>query len=797
MTRAKTTNIPTVLIILGATGDLMTRKIAPTLYHMFGNGSLPNMFKVVGVARRELSNSDYRDFLSEHIKKRTRINSNKLNSFLNKVSYNKGFFEKTITYSNLKKTVREIDDQWGVCANKLFYLAVPPKFYETIFNSLSSSGLADPCSPEEGWTRIIVEKPFGEDYKTAKKLDELLSKLFKEIQIYRIDHYLAKEMVQNILSFRFSNTLFEKIWNKEFVGRIDIRLLEKHGVEDRGAYYDSIGALRDMGQNHILQMLALTTMDHPESFESDPIRFKRASILKTLRPPLKSEIKKYSYRAQYDGYKDIEDVKKSSKTETYFKIGGAFLTSPRWSGIPITLESGKRMGTAEKEIVITFKHPIPCLCPQGATHYENKIMFQLEPEEVISVQFWAKKPGTTFDIEERDLEFRLRKNNKKTQYVEEYEKLLLDVIAGDQTLFITTDEVHAMWRFTDPIVKAWQKGTTKLHTYRPNTNEPLEKSSLTDSLTGFALKPVEIKSGMKGAIGIIGLGRMGGNIGKHLVREGWRVVGSDKNRELLSELEHEGIETASSMKDLTEKLPKKKIIWLMLPAGRVVDETIEKLIPLLKANDTIIDGGNSFFKDSVKREKKLSKKGINFIDVGVSGGPVAALDGASLMIGGRRAQFVKLEQLFKDLAHNGSYEFFEGVGAGHFVKMIHNGIEYGMMQSIAEGFNILKHSQYSLNLKKIAAVYNSGAVIESKLMGWLNDAFKLHGEDLKGVSGKVSQSGEGQWTIDIAKEKKLKVKIIEESLKFRKLSQKSPNYTGKILSALREQFGGHSARKER
>jgi len=797
VTRAKTTNIPTILIILGATGDLMTRKIAPALCHMLHVGSIPDMFKVVGVARRDLSNDDYRDFLEEKIKKRIKTKSPQLKKFLNLTSYHQGLFQSARTYASLKKVVEKIDDEWGVCSNKLFYVAVPPKFYETITRNLSSSGLTDPCSPEEGWTRVIVEKPFGEDYKTAKNLDVLLSKLFKEVQIYRIDHYLAKEMIQNILSFRFSNTLFEQIWNKTFIQKIDIRLLEKLGVEERGSYYDGIGALKDMGQNHILQMLAFATMDHPESFDSDPIRFRRAEILRTLRPPSKLETKKYSYRAQYEGYKNTAGVKKNSKTETYFKIGGTFLTSPRWKGIPITLESGKRLGDVKKEMVFTFKHPTPCLCPPGASHYENKVTFSLEPEELITVQFWAKKPGTAFDIEERNLEFRLRESKGKTQYVEEYERLLLDVIAGDQTLFVTTDEVKAMWRFTDPIVNAWQKNATKLQTYRPDTNEPVEAATFIDKLIGYTSGPVNTEIKKKGTIGIIGLGKMGGNIGRQLIRDGWRVVGYDENEKTKNELEHAGVETVSSIKELTEKLPKNKVIWIMVPAGKPVDITLKNLTPFLKKGDTVIDAGNSFFKDSIARAKRMSKKGINYVDVGVSGGPEGALEGASLMIGGTRNQFKKLERLYKDLSRTwGSYEFFEGAGAGHFVKMVHNGIEYGMMQSIAEGFTILKHASYKLDLSKIADVYNHGAVIESRLVGWLKEAFDLHGAGLSKISGKAEHTGTGKWTAETAKEMNIKAKIIEESFKFRVLSQKNPDFTGKIINALRERFGGHKVSKQ-
>lgn len=795
MNRTPTNNIPTILIILGATGDLMTRKIAPALYHMFEEGTLPTMFKLIGVARREITNEEYRSFIASATKKRIGTKRKTLEEFLNQISYHKGLFQKASTYSELKKLVQKIDDDWGVCTNKLFYIAVPPGYYETIFRHLSASGLTDPCSPDEGWTRVIVEKPFGENYETAKKLDTLLSKLFKEIQIYRVDHYLAKEMIQNILSFRFSNTLFEKIWNKEFIQRIDIRLLEKLGVEDRGLYYDSVGALRDVGQNHILQMLALITMDHPESFESEPIRHKRTEALDKMRPPTKSEIKNLSYRAQYEGYRKIQNVKRNSKTETYFKLGGTFLTSPRWTGVPVILESGKRLGSAKKEIVVTFKHPIPCLCPEGSSHLENKVTFALEPEELIKVQFWAKKPGKFFDIEERDLEFKLRPSKKKIQYVEEYAKLLLDVIAGDQTLFITTNEVRAMWRFTDPIVNAWNKSTTQIHHYKPNTTDAIKSSSFIEKNLTAGLGPAGLSSAKEGTIGMIGLGKMGGNLARHLIRSGWKVVGFDSNKDLMSELEIDGVQRSESIKDLLKFLPKKKVVWIMLPAGKALDSAIKEMSPILKKGDVVIDGGNSYFKDSIERHKKLSKKGVEFIDVGISGGPTGALEGAALMIGGNKKEAKKLEKLFRDLAHEDGYEFFDGPGVGHFVKMIHNGIEYGMMQAIAEGFDILKHSKYKLNLKDISNVYGNGAVIESKLIKLLGDAFDIYGTDLVKISGEVDQLGTGKWTTETAKSLGVRAKIIEEAVKFRTLTKNNPNYAGRILNALRERFGGHSVTK--
>jgi len=791
-----TRNIPTVLVILGVTGDLMSRKIAPALFNLFDKNNLPQKFEIIGFSRKPLTNDEFKDSVKKMVGQHAHSKQKKLNSFLKSFTYHEGTFQNKKSYTDLSKKLTDIDDSWGICSNKLFYLAVPPKLYGTIINHLSSSGLTDPCSPEEGWTRVLIEKPFGEDLKTARRLEERLSKLFREVQIYRIDHYLAKEMLQNILNFRFSNTLFESIWDKHSIEAINIRLLESIGVEKRGAFYDNLGTLRDVGQNHLLQMLALITMEHPGELDADEIRFKRAEVLKTLRPLSKKEIERQTFRAQYNGYRKIDGVAPRSMTETYFKMHGAFLDSPLWQDVPITLESGKRIGDQIKEIVITFKHPTPCVCPPGSQHYKNKITFTIEPKEGIDIQFWSKKPGLDFGIERRNFQFLLRGEQKRVQYVEEYEKLLLDCITGDQTLFVSTEEVRAMWTFTDPIVEAWGTGAVPMHYYKPNTNDVLETSKKVEEhevLIRPTIKPPIVGERV---IGIIGLGKMGGNITHQLRRKGWDVIGIDKNSQVTERFGREGVKTASTLTELIEKLPKPRIVWLMIPAGKPTDDTITQLSKLLKKGDIVIEGSNSFYKNTIKRAERLAKYGIHMVDVGVSGGPEGALKGASLMIGCDKKLFKRLDPLFIDVAYEEGYQFFEGAGAGHFIKMVHNGIEYGMMQAIAEGFTILKTASYNLDLTKIADVYNHGAVIESRLVGWLKEAFDLHGEDLDEISGTVAHNNTGQWTAKTAKEFGVKAKIIEESFKFRLLSKKNPDYTGKILNSLRERFGGHPVMKK-
>lgn len=464
-------NIPTVFIIYGATGDLMGKKIVPALFHLYKKAKFPNLFKIIGVSRRNLTEEEFinyvRDLLVKHSKEK--MTNDQINKFLTYFMYHQGDFDDMSSYKSLASRMGIIDGQWNVCSNKLFYLAVPPQYYKNIFEHLSHSGLTIPCSPEEGWTRVIVEKPFGRDLKTAEELDTLLGKLFKEEQIYRIDHYLAKEMLQNILTFRFSNNLFENEWNNTFISKINIRTWESIGSEDRGQFYDSVGALRDVGQNHLLQMLALITMDRPESLDAEEVRKKRAEILSSLEVLNEAEIKKTTFRAQYEGYKDIKGVGVDSKKETYFRVH-ARLSKKRWKGVEIMLEAGKRL-PLKKEIEIIIKHPSPCFCPPGTPHFQNKIIFSLEPKEGITIEFRSKRPGLDNSHSARKLNFIYRKVNQRMQYVEEYEKLLLDCISGNQLLFLSTPEIKACWSYIDPIILAWENDKVPLLEYKADTRQ--------------------------------------------------------------------------------------------------------------------------------------------------------------------------------------------------------------------------------------------------------------------------------------------------------------------------------------
>ncbi|MES2088216.1 MAG: glucose-6-phosphate dehydrogenase [Patescibacteria group bacterium] len=419
---------PTTLVVFGATGDLFRTKLAPALLALSDKKELPEFLRIVAFSRRPWDNEKFREFIREAlVSKAPDISTEILEAFLDRIFYCEGNFDTLESYQKVAEMFARFDAEAGVCTNKLLYLATSPAFYETILQKISSSGLAIPCAPvegqsETGWTRVLIEKPFGHDLKNAERLDNLLAQLFTEEQIFRIDHYLAKETMRSILQFRFSNGPFESIWNSENIDTIDVKFLEKDGVGSRGESYDGVGALRDVGQNHLLQMATLVAMENPRKFSVEAIRKARAEVLEKFKlaetpPPL---------RAQYVGFREEKAVSPNSQTETYFRCT-LNSSAPRWRDTAFVLEAGKATGEHRVEIVIHFKKSHDLVCPVDA---------------VCS----AGDNTVKFDI--------LSSSNKRS---DAYERVLLDAIMGDQTLFISTAEVIAEWKLVEEIFKKWEK----------------------------------------------------------------------------------------------------------------------------------------------------------------------------------------------------------------------------------------------------------------------------------------------------------------------------------------------------
>ncbi len=451
--------LPTTIIVFGARGDLSKRKLYPAFFDLYLKDVLPDKFKILGVSRANISSDEFGELVEKSISNnhKKKSISSKIHDFSYSQTYISGVFEDIKTYKKIAEDLLKIDEKFGFCSNKLFYLAVPPKYYETILKNLKKSGLTIPCSKEEGWTRVLIEKPFGSNYETAKDLDKLLGELFLEEQIFRIDHYLAKETIQNILTFRFTNTLFEPIWSNKHIEKIQIKLLEKLDVVKRGAFYDGMGALRDVGQNHILQILAAVTMENPKELNSENIREKRTELLLALNPISKKELSLSAVKGQYEGYKKEEGVTPNSKTETYFKLK-AFIKNKRWEGVPFTLESGKALSETKTEAKIYFKEKKPCFC--AASHkehvHQNIITFRIQPDESISIEFYVKKPSLTMDYLKKNLCFKYGGDVLEGVMPDAYEKILFDCMVGDQTLFTSTKEVLASWKFINSILEGWK-----------------------------------------------------------------------------------------------------------------------------------------------------------------------------------------------------------------------------------------------------------------------------------------------------------------------------------------------------
>ncbi|MFB6212342.1 MAG: glucose-6-phosphate dehydrogenase [Candidatus Magasanikbacteria bacterium] len=461
-------NIPTAFIIFGATGDLAQKKIWPSLFALYRRGMLPEKIRFIGNSRSKKSNKEFRKFLKELLEDEDPKNKY-LDNFLKNVFFQSGDLKEKEVYKEIKAFLNNFEEEIGMCYNSLFYLSIPPVIYEQVFNNLKESGLSEPCSKETGWARILVEKPFGEDLKMAEKIDGLLSNLFKEKQVFRIDHYLSKEVMQNILMFRFSNALFSPVWNGENIEKIEIIMKEDFGVRGRGSFYDSTGAIRDVGQNHILQMLAAATMEYPGSLKPEDLREARAQLFKDINPIPEKEIQERVVLGQYEGYSDLPNVEEDSNTETYFNIK-AFIDNSRWRNTPVYLKSGKSLDETCSEINLYLKET-PCLCPPEMHEpHQNVITFRIKPEEELEVIFWAKKPGFELELERTSLSFSYQESREDHQLIPAYQKALFYATKGDQTLFVSSEEVIEMWKFVNSILK--NKKKLKLQTYERGSKGP-------------------------------------------------------------------------------------------------------------------------------------------------------------------------------------------------------------------------------------------------------------------------------------------------------------------------------------
>jgi glucose-6-phosphate 1-dehydrogenase len=476
--------VPASITIFGAKGDLTKRKLIPALYNLFADGHLPSTFSIYCVDFVTVDETEYRDDLLKGVDEFSRngkADRDKWKGFAERINYIQGDFVKPETYTNLKNKIKAFEDKEQVRGVRMFYFAVAPRFIEVIADALCTQKLCN----RDTLDRIVVEKPFGTDLDSAKKLNRYLNKRFKEKQIYHIDHYLGKEMVQNIMAFRFANYVFEPLWNNKYIDHIQISVAEEVSVGNRGGYYDSSGALRDMIQNHLFQLLCIIAMDCPKEYEAEAIRDSKVKVLKNVRPFTSQSVFKDVVRGQYTAgevngrsqvaYREEGQVAKDSTTET-FVAAKLFIDNDRWKGVPFFLRTGKSMPRQSSVIMIQFKDSPHKIFKDDVQ--PNQLIISIQPELEIGLLFEAKEPGLHMRLLPVEMDF-MYKDEYKQSLPEAYEALLLDVLEGDATQFMRDDQIEAAWKVVMPILDAWKKSPKKqLQTYESGTWGPKAASAL-------------------------------------------------------------------------------------------------------------------------------------------------------------------------------------------------------------------------------------------------------------------------------------------------------------------------------
>ncbi len=468
---------PSILVIFGASGDLTRRKLLPAIFNLAEAGHLPESFAILGVARPQIDQAAYRKQMREQVRQAEGepLEPEKWKKIEDRLYYVSGEFDDAGLYDRVKHALADIQTRHKVPANYLFYFAIPPDLFGVVGKHLAESGLS---KEDEGWRRVIVEKPFGYDLESARALNAELTRGLRESQIYRIDHYLGKETVQNILAFRFANGIFEPVWNRRYVDHVQMTVAEEDGIGLRGAYYDKAGALRDIVQNHMFQLLTLVAMEPPVSFHAEDVRDEKVKVLHAVQPLTDDEVRGHVVRAQYEGYRQEKNVAPDSRTETFVAMR-LFVDNWRWAGVPFYLRTGKRLPHRSTEISVHFK-PAPLMLfretPVERTN-PNVLILRIQPDECISLTFDAKVPGPLERLETVTMDFSYARYFK-AEPATGYETLLFDAMSGDQTLFHRMDIVEAGWTVVEPILDYWKKSTSPVPTYAPATPGPAEADRL-------------------------------------------------------------------------------------------------------------------------------------------------------------------------------------------------------------------------------------------------------------------------------------------------------------------------------
>mmetsp|Transcript_7866 Transcript_7866/g.18190 ORF Transcript_7866/g.18190 Transcript_7866/m.18190 type:complete len:707 (-) Transcript_7866:728-2848(-) len=693
-------------------------------------GLLPKDTTVIGYARSKLTDDGLRDRLRPFLLKKA--SEDAVERFLKICHYQGGSsYGDVEAYKVLNSTMEqhESDNAQNATFNRLFYFAIPPNVFAETGIAIKQTSMQD---PKKGWTRMIVEKPFGRDLGSFETLNKTLSEHFTEDHLYRIDHYLGKEMVQNLSVLRFSNTWFERVWNANDIRCVILTFKEPFGTEGRGGYFDQYGIIRDILQNHLLQVLTLMTMEAPTTVEGPnagkAIRDAKVAVLNAIPPITLEDV----VLGQYEGYADDPTIENKDTNTPTFAMVRLWIHTPRWHGVPFILKAGKALNERKAEMRIQFKDaPAANYLFQGLKCPRNELVMRLQPHESVYMKTNVKSPGFAANPVQSELEInydtRFFEGTTKMANPDAYTRLILDVLQGKHASFVRDDELRRAWQIFTPLLHRIEKENIRPITYKQGGRGPPEADAFIAKHAGYVRNedyvfldptgsirtessettkllpppPANIPEDEKCDIGLWGLAVMGQNFALNMASHGFKVaVGNRSPAKVdvtVQRAKDEGdlpIVGSHDVKDFCAHLRKPRKVIILVQAGKPVDETIAKLSQCMEPGDLIIDGGNEWFPNSIKRAKYLEPKGIHFMGMGISGGEEGARNGPSLMPGGPKDAYDMVEEILTKCAAqtaSGPCAGYLGpVGSGNYVKMVHNGIEYGDMQLIAEVYDVLK-----------------------------------------------------------------------------------------------------------
>ncbi|CAB9512995.1 6-phosphogluconate dehydrogenase, decarboxylating (Fragment) [Seminavis robusta] len=817
------------VVVVGASGDLAKKKTFPSLLNLYADKLLPEDTVIFGYARSQLTDDELRSRIRPFLEKSDHPKAT-VEAFLNICQYQggKSYGDKD-AFATLKTRIEEKelgfskDDK----KNRLFYFAIPPNvFGETAL------AIKDTCiqKDEVGWTRLVVEKPFGRDLESFETLNQTLS-VFDEKMLYRIDHYLGKEMVQNLTVLRFSNIWFDKVLNKDNVSCIILTFKEPFGTQGRGGYFDKYGIIRDILQNHLLQVLTLLTMETPVIVEGKgsgkAIRDAKVAVLNAMSVIDLDDV----LLGQYDGYTDDDTIDNKDTNTPTFAVIRLRINNPRWDGVPMILKAGKALNERKAEMRIQFKDaPAGDFLFDGQPCPRNELVMRMQPKEAIYMKTNVKSPGFSAKPTQSELEVnyntRFFGNNETNVNPDAYTRLLLDILQGKQAAFVRDDELRRAWEIFTPVLHRIEQENVRPVVYAQGGRGPKEADDFIYRVAGYIRSEdyvyydndVPVKSTVPsppkpaaspakdakaeetaevGAVpedqlcdvGLYGLAVMGQNFALNMASHGFRVcVGNRSPAKVditVERAQKEGdLPLVGSMnpKNFIAHLKKPRKVVILVQAGKPVDDTIGTLATHMEPGDVIIDGGNEWFPNSVRRAKSLEPKGIHFIGMGISGGEEGARNGPSLMPGGPKEAYDMIAPILTKCAAqveaSGSCAGYLGpIGSGNYVKMVHNGIEYGDMQLIAEVYDILKNVGGMTNqeMADLFDEWNKGELesylieITSKILR-KKDVETGEGEVVDYVLDKTGMKGTGKWTVQEGAEQGVAIPTIAAALDARMLS---------------------------